>query len=181
MATTVSAHFIIGLEDLTLDSVGGNFSAGTDLSDVFEDGVDVEFEVNNQEIADARDIGLTDILQIAHKCIIRGQWLKYSKEKQALALGHAISDVIDNTGATPPNLELKGGTFQEHTKYALRLRQLQSDSSTLFDIWELFNGIFVNAYASNYSYRGGPAFLPFEYHTLQGSSGPQWSFKAEGV
>lgn len=154
MATTIENSVRIGLGAVEIDEYGGDFSAALlDLGRVHPEGITVNYEKPFKELGAGQSPMIEDIYDIALQRLEFTFMAKVFSEKTiALSMGLPITSVTDNTGGTPPSLQVNIGGFLAPTYYALRIKMPQVVTPTLFDIIQCHRVRFVAAYTQILTY-----------------------------
>lgn len=170
MATTTDGTIRIGVATVEIDSYGGTFSAPTDLGKTHEDGVIIRYESPDLEIGSAQDLNVLDIFEIGpQKMELEFSVREHKAQHLALSLAQRLTDVTDNTGATPPNTQVNIGGWRAQTYYALRLKTKQIVTPTLFDIITLYRVKFSAMFGQSFTYRA-ERYIPIKVKCTADSS-----------
>lgn len=155
MATVIENSLRIGLGVIEIETLGEDFTTPLlDLGRTHPDGVTVTYEGPIKEIGGGQSPMIEDIYDIALQRL-EFTWMAkvFSEKILALSLGQAITAVTDNTGSTPPSLQVDIGGFAAPTYYAMRIKQPQVVTPTLFDIIHCYRVRFVPAFTQVLAYQ----------------------------
>ncbi len=159
----------IGAANVEVDAYGGAFTSAFDMGKTSEDGIAIEYQADTKEVASAQDITIEEVFMIAEKMSMKFALKAHKMENLAYSFGHPTSDIVDNSTASPKNKELIFGGRRTFTPMAIRLKVLQPDSTSLYDIFILFRAIFVGAFNQTFTIKN-ERYIPCELKALGDSA-----------